>query len=181
MGASSDSTPLVLELDELAEGVTDLAFEVPSSALGLSDPYLQFGKPVSVTVRLRRALETYRISGTARTEATGECCRCLAGAVAEVSTDLHLLLQRKQASEDELEAAEEEVEVEIVPPGTRLLDLTELIHDALLLDVPLRVYCQDDCQGLCVQCGQNLNQSPCSCSTPGQDPRWSALKDLKLT
>lgn len=57
-------------------------------------------------------------------------------------------------------------------------DLSELLRQELQLAAPMRVLCDEDCQGLCPQCGVNLNLTSCSCQTEQIDPRLSALKRL---
>jgi uncharacterized protein len=44
----------------------------------------------------------------------------------------------------------------------------------------MSVVCREDCQGLCAQCGQNLNEKKCGCEQRVIDPRLAALKDIKL-
>ena len=55
------------------------------------------------------------------------------------------------------------------------IDLTELIRDTLIINEPSQVLCQDDCKGLCVHCGANLNVSPCSCESFVVDPRFARV------
>ena len=69
--------------------------------------------------------------------------------------------------------------VDIVDPGVREVDLGERLHDALILDLPLRLYCKADCRGLCAHCGQDLNAAACTCAEELVDPRWEALAHLK--
>ena len=57
----------------------------------------------------------------------------------------------------------DDTEVEYISPGTRDLDLTELLHDFVILAIPSRNLCSEDCKGLCVNCGANLNIEPCNC------------------
>jgi len=57
------------------------------------------------------------------------------------------------------------------------VDLTEAIRQNLLLDLPMVVVCQEDCKGLCPQCGQDLNLGSCECE-PEVDARLSVLKTL---
>jgi uncharacterized protein len=57
------------------------------------------------------------------------------------------------------------------------VDLTEAIRQNLLLDLPMVTLCQEDCKGLCPQCGQDLNLGPCECE-PEVDARLSVLKTL---
>jgi uncharacterized protein len=53
-----------------------------------------------------------------------------------------------------------------------------VLREQVLLAVPLKVICRQDCKGLCPQCGKNLNTESCSCAEP-TDERWSALKELR--
>jgi uncharacterized protein len=57
--------------------------------------------------------------------------------------------------------------------------LEDAVREQVLLAVPLKVICREDCKGLCPHCGANLNLEQCSCSEPVEDPRWTALKDLR--
>lgn len=57
------------------------------------------------------------------------------------------------------------------------LDLDELLVTDILLELPMKHLCREDCKGLCPKCGKNLNEGPCSCSTKAVDPRWAALLD----
>jgi DUF177 domain-containing protein len=59
------------------------------------------------------------------------------------------------------------------------LDLGRWAHDATLLALPTRFLCRPDCAGLCPVCGESLNDNPHEHEQP-TDPRWAALKDLKL-
>ncbi|MFN3820998.1 MAG: YceD family protein [bacterium] len=45
------------------------------------------------------------------------------------------------------------------------LDISTEIRDALILSVPMKILCQQDCRGLCPRCGANLNFEPCHCQT----------------
>jgi uncharacterized protein len=59
-----------------------------------------------------------------------------------------------------------------------ILDLSEAIRQNALLAVPMKPLCREDCAGLCVTCGKNMNESPCDCSREEMDPRWSKLVEL---
>ena len=67
-----------------------------------------------------------------------------------------------------------------VAPGDRYVDLTKLIKDAILLDLPVKIVCTEDCQGLCAQCGTNLNKGECDCTDDSIDPRWAKLKEINF-
>ena len=59
-----------------------------------------------------------------------------------------------------------------------VLDLTDLLRQCVITDQPMKPLCQSDCQGLCQECGVNLNQEKCTCSDDRRDPRWAALSTL---
>jgi uncharacterized protein len=61
-----------------------------------------------------------------------------------------------------------------------ILDLTEAIRQSVLLALPMKPLCREDCEGLCPQCGQNLNENVCSCSSDRMDPRWAKLTLVKV-
>lgn len=57
------------------------------------------------------------------------------------------------------------------------VDLTEAVRQRVLLALPMVTVCQEDCKGLCAQCGKDLNLGPCDCK-PEPDARWHALEQL---
>lgn len=59
-----------------------------------------------------------------------------------------------------------------------ILDLAPLVRELSLLAVPMQVYCREACQGICVQCGKNLNEGPCDCEFDDVDPRLATLRAL---
>ena len=59
-------------------------------------------------------------------------------------------------------------------------DLAPLVHDAILLDLPLAPLCRADCRGLCPYCGIDRNEDSCDCSAP-VDARWATLDELRFT
>ena len=59
------------------------------------------------------------------------------------------------------------------------LDIGRWAHDAAMLALPARFLCRPDCAGLCPVCGESLNENPHQ-HEEATDPRWAALKDLKL-
>jgi uncharacterized protein len=61
---------------------------------------------------------------------------------------------------------------------THKLDLGDAMREYALLSVPMMPLCHDDCNGLCSQCGINLNDEDCECDTDQLDDRLAALKQL---
>jgi uncharacterized protein len=59
------------------------------------------------------------------------------------------------------------------------IDLSDVVHDEVFLELPMSPVCGQTCAGLCPQCGANRNQNPCDCRPP-VDHRWQALLSMKL-
>ncbi len=59
-----------------------------------------------------------------------------------------------------------------------ILDLSEVMRQALWLATPREALCRPDCDGLCPDCGENRNLGSCSCNQAPIDPRWAALQAL---
>lgn len=59
-----------------------------------------------------------------------------------------------------------------------IISLRELVRDLLSLALPMRPVCQENCKGLCVKCGKNLNHAVCDCYREDTDPRLSVLRHL---
>ena len=90
------------------------------------------------------------------------------------------LLYRPQGSDagkEELSVTAAEAEVGYYQ-GEGLL-LEDVLREQVLLALPLKAICREDCKGLCPHCGRNLNQEQCNCAETPDDPRWSALKDIR--
>ncbi|MBN1150018.1 DUF177 domain-containing protein [candidate division WOR-3 bacterium] len=51
----------------------------------------------------------------------------------------------------------------VIPIKDKIIDLTNVIRDMIILDEGMRYLCSEDCKGLCPVCGENLNRGPCSC------------------
>ncbi len=65
-----------------------------------------------------------------------------------------------------------------IPESFDEVDLSEPLRETLVLALPVKRLCQEECKGLCGRCGQNLNEKACDCKTGHMDPRWEKLKTL---
>ena len=106
-----------------------------------------------------------------------ECARCLATFPTELSgrTSFIVTAEPTRASGKESEDAEEYVLIN----ADQVADLTEVVRQELLLSLPMKPLCSEECKGLCPRCGVNLNIETCDCRVKGMDSRWEGLKDLK--
>jgi uncharacterized protein len=61
------------------------------------------------------------------------------------------------------------------------VDLSLALRDAILLEIPIRHLCADDCRSLCPVCGKDLNEGDCGCEQRIADPRFEALRGMFST
>ena len=78
-----------------------------------------------------------------------------------------------------VENSNEELDFSYLAPNTNQIDVKNDVRDYLLLAIPMKKLCKDDCKGLCYKCGSNLNNRECDCNYDEIDDRWKALLDLK--
>lgn len=127
----------------------------------------------------RHTIKDIRIAGDFSTALELTCARCLEPVVEKVARDFDLLYRPLgvDGGREELSITAAEAEVSYYQGDGLLLE--DVIREQVLLAVPVKVICREDCKGLCAHCGKNLNLEQCSCTEVAEDPRWSALKDLR--
>ncbi|HXV95925.1 MAG TPA: DUF177 domain-containing protein [Gaiellaceae bacterium] len=104
------------------------------------------------------------------TRVLGPCMRCLADA----GLDVEVAAREYQASSP---GEAEELTTPYVADDR--LDLSAWAHDAVVLALPDKILCREDCAGLCPVCGKDLNREPHEHEGEAVDPRWQALADLR--
>jgi uncharacterized protein len=126
-----------------------------------------------------KVIQDIRLRGTLSAGLELSCARCLEPVAQNITRDFELLYRPlgTDAGRDELSVTDAEAEIGYYE-GEGLL-LEDVLREQVLLAVPLKVTCREDCKGLCPHCGKNLNQEQCSCAAPLEDPRWSALKEIR--
>jgi uncharacterized protein len=110
------------------------------------------------------------------------CARCLEAVAVPLTGNFDLLFRPETADADGAERAITEDETEIGYYARTGLLLEDVVREQVLLSLPGRTLCKEDCKGLCAQCGQNLNLAPCHCIgvSTNLDPRWSALQGVSV-
>jgi uncharacterized protein len=167
--------PLVLDTRELgrrpgSERRVSLTAPAPAD-LGIEVLHVPEGSPIEFDIRLEAVVEGVLVTGTARAGLVGECVRCLEEIRSEIDADFQELFVY---GEDEPEAEDDETS----RLEGDLLDLEPLLRDAVVLTLPFQPVCQDDCPGLCAECGARLADDPEHRHDEAIDPRWAALQRL---
>lgn len=126
-----------------------------------------------------KVIQDIRIKGRLATRLETNCARCLEPLTQDVKREFDLLYrpQGTDVGRDEISVTDAEAEIGYYVGEGILLD--DVIREQILLAVPVKVTCRDDCKGLCPHCGKNMNQETCSCGVAEEEPRWAALKDIR--
>jgi uncharacterized protein len=170
-------SPLVLDVSRLGRrpgAMQTIRQTVPSPVrIGLDLLAIEAGAPLDLDLRLESVSEGVLISGTVHGPTRGECSRCLG----PVTGDVEIALTELFAYPDSLtESTTEEDEVGHVIDHT--VNLEQPIIDAVGLALPFVPLCQEDCPGLCPQCGVALASAGPDHGHEQIDPRWAKLTGL---
>ena len=106
------------------------------------------------------------------------CARCLDPVTVPLGGQFDLIFRPESADAEASERAITEDETEIGYYGKSGLLLEDAVREQVVLGLPGRTLCREDCRGLCPQCGANRNHTPCSCEESRTDQRWNALAEL---
>ena len=147
---------------DITKGIQRKGFDVP---FDLSDVWgedhwngdtISYVRPVSFSGTYMLADETVIVRGVARAVIQSPCARCLKPTETNIEAEFDEAFIRDMGEEREAD------DDQYMYSG-HVLELDEAVRTALLLEMPSRVLCKEDCLGLCDQCGADLNINECSC------------------
>jgi uncharacterized protein len=167
--------PLDFE-EEFQPGVIDLGSEISQRT-----PLKTAGRAELVEEHhgKHEIIKDIRLRGRLATGLELQCARCLDPVKQDVTREFELLYRPLgvDAGRDEISVTDAEAEIGYYQGQGILLE--DVLREQVLLALPLKVTCREDCKGLCPHCGRNLNQEQCSCAAQLEDPRWAALKEIR--
>ncbi len=115
---------------------------------------------ISLELDIYNTEDSFLVEGTIETVLILTCSRCL----------------EKYESPAKIDISEEVMKSDMEDRDELLID--EIIVDNIILSLPIKTLCSEDCQGICPHCGQNLNEGECDCEVESIDPRLEKLKDF---
>jgi len=128
------------------------------------------GSPLVIDLTCQSAGEGVLVQGQATVRLAGQCARCLAAFERTGSFDVQeLYYYQGRGPEDDDEA---------LFVFDDVVDLEPVVRAAIVLNLPFSPLCQDDCAGLCPQCGLDLNGQTDHVHEEPLDDRWAKLRDL---
>ena len=167
-----------LDLTRYRQPVSEFARTFKPEDVGDEADTYRIVAPVDLAFEIHKDKDKFRLVGTVVTELELPCSRCLEPFRLPVAApfDLRYLPASEVSADGEREVDAEDLETSYYENDA--IDLNELMREQFYLALPMKPLCQDDCRGLCPQCGTNLNTGTCNCAPVWEDPRLAALKNL---
>ncbi len=169
-----------LDITDIPAQGREFSFSDPSL---WADPIKRFGMPVTLseTAPFEAAFTVIPegrgalIKGWFKGEATTPCSRCAEDALIRLDETFELFEELPLEGEESLEEG-------LVRQRGKILELnvSGMLWEEFMLAMPVKPVCDENCPGLCPGCGRKLDKGECSCQKDAGDPRFAALRKMKI-
>jgi uncharacterized protein len=168
-----------IELEKLGKNGANFAHDYKLDEMSLDQEGVRLPKPPSLKGRIDRNGRHVQVKGVITAEAEVDCARCLKpiNVPVDAEFDVRYVAATDYATLETPELNVEDLNVSVFQDDA--IDFDDLAREQILLALPSRLLCRQDCRGLCPVCGINKNVQACQCEPTLVDPRWAALKDLR--
>jgi uncharacterized protein len=146
-----------------------------------ADPDLEFAEArITGQVHLSKHARDILVRGKLSGHLDLVCSRCLESFAApvEIAFDLLLVPGPAAARSQEEELSRDDLDLDYY--SGEEVDLESLLKEQIVLMIPLKPLCEENCQGLCPRCGANLNRETCNCPVEHSDSPLGQLAKLKV-
>jgi DUF177 domain-containing protein len=168
-----------IDVRELELGPLKVAGEVPLEDLKIESPEIQVLGQVWVGLEAEKHGGEVRVRGRFTAEIQLPCARCLESVTVPLAAEFdqfyHSHKDRRLTGEIELQ----ENDTEIAFYFGDFIEVSDIIREQILLGLPMKPICREDCKGLCLYCGRNRNLDACNCHSLFVDPRFAQLLKMK--
>ena len=134
---------------------------------------------VGISLLVERRGYDVRVRGTLRAQAELACSRCLEPATVSIASDFDQLYESNAIHPLSSEIALQEKDTDIGFFSGDTIEINDIIREQILLALPMKPICRENCKGLCPHCGKNMNVEACDCETLFSDPRLAELSKIK--
>jgi uncharacterized protein len=145
-------------------------------------PYIDFSldKGARADLMIDKSGKTVLIRGRIEAELILQCSRCLESFRFPLHSycEVTLFPFEGESPPQEAELKGDDLRSTYYYEGE--IDLSGIIREQILLDIPYKPLCHPSCKGLCPTCGKDLNHGSCSCKKEVFDERFAALRELKI-
>lgn len=161
-----------INISNLSEGIHEHVFETEPSKIGLDE---RFRSMVKVKAKLDKSVRQILLQAKMWAEGAFICDRCLDNFIWKMDKKYSMVYIQGDRSMIE---SKKEDEFQVLSADTNYIDLDEDVRQYILLAIPQKLLCREECLGICPTCGVNRNNESCTCEVHVTDSRWDALKKL---
>jgi len=178
-----------IHTEGLKESSLTLAFEQKADLFPVLQELIRrrecdFTAPIRIRLKAARIGEMVEVEGDLATTLRLTCGRCLTEFVGPLATDFAITYAREAhdlpADDAPAEGRAAAEDAGLIHFRGEEIDLTEGIQEQVVLCLPLRPLCREDCKGLCAACGADLNSGACDCRREPPAGPFAALRHLRL-
>jgi uncharacterized protein len=172
---------MFISLQELELRPVRFSVDMPAGEIDFVNPAVQASvlHAAGTAELVSHALDEIRIRGNLSVYVEAPCDRCLEPARSRLAKDFDLVYM--PTPEDLTgERAIDEAASDVGFYSGAGIELNDVLREVVLLALPMRWMCQDDCKGICPSCGRNRNEEDCSCNNKAADDRWSKLRSIRV-
>ena len=162
---------MIIKISGLENGTYDYDFEADIDKIELTEPL--FGK-YNTNVVLNKFDDQIILEASTTAGANFICDRCGTEFKQTVNSKYKMIYLLRS-----IEGAEEEINITYLSPDAHMIDISKDVRDYMILSIPMKRLCKEDCIGLCDKCGADLNEKQCDCNDDEIDDRWKVLSELK--
>ena len=163
-----------INISNLSQGTHEYELSKSAEELELHEHFLG---DITSHVTLEKSARQILLRAGLRSSASFQCDRCLD----EFTKDISPSFQIVYVWDGEERGFDREEDIRLLRADTNIIDISDAVRDTLLIAVPLKLLCKEDCAGLCQRCGKNLNHADggnCDCAPGETDSRWNKLAGL---
>ena len=160
-----------IQIDDIPEKGVELKITDTIKDLDSNGENIILKEPVTLKAYVKRIGSKILVKGVVKTLVQLECGRCLEDFLYHIDEDFTatFLPAEQRPKDPDLELESEDLDVSFYEG--KVIDLSELVREEILLAIPMNPLCRVNCRGVCPECGKNLNEGKCYCSS--SDSRWS--------
>ena len=161
-----------IQIAGLSEGVHEFSFREPVAEVDLGE---EFNGEVEVDVMLEKSGKQLYVKADVRAGGMFSCDRCTSPFSLAVRSTFQMYYLWDHGNAELPDPAE----VQVIPGGLPMIDLADDVRQTVVLAVPLKLLCKEECKGLCPRCGADLNKDSCICPPEALDARWETLRRFR--
>ncbi len=168
-----------IDVRELELGPLILKSDIAESALGLDPAEIRILGRIIVDLEAELQAAEVRVRGRFDVQVELPCSRCLEAVSLPIVARFDQFYESNAEHRLHGEIALQEKDTEIAFFSGDFLEVNDIVREQILLALPMKPICREDCKGLCPYCGRNRNLEACNCESVFVDPWLVQLMKTK--